>query len=63
MRENLAANEERARKNLELMLLRHDAPLDSVDFDDLAITPKPDEQQRLFELLSSGPSATGSPRR
>jgi DNA polymerase-1 len=51
LRENLIANEERARKNLDLMVLRHDAPLDSVDFDDLAVTPKPDEQQRLFDFL------------
>jgi DNA polymerase-1 len=51
LRENLIANEERARKNLELMILRHDAPLDGVDFDDLAITPNPEEQQRLFDFL------------
>lgn len=51
LRENLGLHEERARKNLELMLLRHDAPLDSVDFDDLAITPNPEEQQRLFDFL------------
>lgn len=51
LRENLGANEERARKNLELMLLRHDAPIDDVDFDDLAITPNPDEQRRLFDFL------------
>ncbi len=51
LRENLGAHEERARKNLELMLLRHDAPLESVDFDDLAITPHPEEQQRLFDFL------------
>jgi DNA polymerase-1 len=51
LRENLTANEERARKNLELMLLRHDAPLDTVDFDDLAITPDPVEQRRLFDFL------------
>jgi DNA polymerase-1 len=51
LRENLAAHEERARKNLELMILRHDAPIDSVDLDDLAITPKPDEVQRLFDFL------------
>ena len=51
LRENLSANEARARKNLELMVLRHDAPLDGVDFDDLAITPKPEEQRRLFDFL------------
>jgi DNA polymerase I len=51
LRENLCAHEERARKNVELMLLRHDAPLDGVDFDDLAITPNPDDQRRLFDFL------------
>ena len=51
LRENLAAHEQRARKNLELMILRHDAPVDSVDLDALAITPKPDEVQRLFDFL------------
>jgi DNA polymerase-1 len=51
LRENLAEHEARARKNLELMILRHDAPLDGVDLDALTITPKPDEQQRLFDFL------------
>jgi DNA polymerase-1 len=51
LRENLAEHEARTRKNLELMLLRHDAPIDTVDFDDLAITPDPEEQQRLFDFL------------
>jgi DNA polymerase-1 len=51
LRENLAAHEARVRKNLELMLLRHDAPLEGVDLDDLAITPDPAEQQRLFDFL------------
>ena len=51
LRENLTAHEARARKNLDLMLLRHDAPLDTVDLDDLAITPDPVEQQRLFDFL------------
>ena len=51
LRENLVANEVRARKNLDLMLLRHDAPIDTVDLDDLAITPDPVEQRRLFDFL------------
>ena len=51
LRDNLAANEERARKNFELMLLRHDAPIDTVDFDALEIAPKPAEVKRLFEFL------------
>ena len=33
LRANLAEHEDRARKNFELMLLRHDAPID-VDLDD-----------------------------
>ncbi|NNE11647.1 MAG: DNA polymerase I [Ilumatobacter sp.] len=51
LRENLAANEDRVRKNLELMILRLDAPIDAVDLDDMAITPHPDEVQRLFDFL------------
>jgi DNA polymerase I len=50
LRANLAEHEDRARKNLELMLLHHDAPLD-VDFDDLAVTPNADELKRLFDFL------------
>ena len=51
LRQNLAEHEQRARKNLELMILRHDAPIDSVDLDSLAIQPKPDDLQRLFDFL------------
>ncbi len=51
LRENLTEHEARARKNLELMILHHDAPIDSVDLDALAISPKPDEVQRLFDFL------------
>src|SRR5918994_1057539 len=51
LRDNLAASEERTRKNLDLMVLRRDAPLDAVDFDSLAIVPKPDEVKRLFDFL------------
>ena len=51
LRQNLGEHEARARKNLELMILRHDAPIDSVDLDSLAIQPKPDEVQRLFDFL------------
>src|SRR3954462_5293970 len=43
LRDNLAASEARTRKNLDLMVLRRDAPLDAVDFESLAVTPKPDE--------------------
>ncbi len=51
LRDNLKEHEERARRNLALMQLRHDAPIASVDLDDLAVTPKPAEVKRLFEFL------------
>lgn len=51
LRDNLREYEERARKNLDLMQLRHDAPIESVDLDDLAVTPKPAEVKRLFDFL------------
>ncbi len=51
LRENLTEHEARARKNLELMVLRHDAPIGSVDLDSLAIQPKPEDLQRLFDFL------------
>jgi DNA polymerase-1 len=51
LRENLIEHEERARKNLDLMLLRHDAPVDDVDFDDLVPKPNADEMKRLFDFL------------
>lgn len=51
LRQNLSENEERARKNLDLMLLRHDAPVDDVDFDDLVPKPNGEEMKRLFDFL------------
>jgi DNA polymerase-1 len=51
LRSNLAEHEERARKNLELMQLRHDAPIDDFDIDDLGVTPNADELKRLFDFL------------
>ncbi len=51
LKSNLIENEERARKNLDLMLLRHDAPVESVDFDDLVPKPNGDEMKRLFSFL------------
>jgi DNA polymerase-1 len=51
LRSSLIDNEARARKNFELMLLRHDAPIDDVDFDDLAVSPNGDELARLFDFL------------
>jgi DNA polymerase-1 len=50
LRSNLAEFEDRARKNRELMVLRHDAPID-VDFDALEVNPDPDEVKRLFDFL------------
>ena len=51
LRANLAENEERARKNRDLMELRRDAPVDDVDFDSLGIQPDADEVKRLFDFL------------
>ena len=54
LRESLAANEARVRKNAEVMVLRRDAPfdLDLSDLDAYAVRP-PDlgEVKRLFEFL------------
>ena len=51
LKQNLVENEARARKNLELMQLHHDAPVDSVDFDSLVPTPDGPEMKRLFDFL------------
>jgi DNA polymerase I len=51
LRASLAEHEERVRKNHELMVLRRDAPLDGVDFDDLAVTPDAAKVHRLFDFL------------
>jgi DNA polymerase I len=50
LRASLAEHEDRVRKNLELMILRHDAPAD-LDIADFAVTPKADEIKRLFDFL------------
>ena len=50
LRESLAANEERARKNVDLMTLRHDAPIE-IDPDDLHLTPNGVELRRVCEFL------------
>ncbi|MGI9643973.1 MAG: 5'-3' exonuclease, partial [Ilumatobacteraceae bacterium] len=51
LRETLPEHEERVRKNFDLMELRHDAPVDEVDFSDLGVTPDADELKRLFDFL------------
>jgi DNA polymerase-1 len=51
LRESLAAHEDRARANYDLMLLRDDAPLDGIDLAQLSARPKPEEARRLFEFL------------
>ncbi len=51
LRASLAEHEERARLNLELMLLRRDAPLDEVDLDHLEPTPRVQDVHRLFDFL------------
>ncbi|HYN34256.1 MAG TPA: DNA polymerase I [Ilumatobacteraceae bacterium] len=50
LRASLTEHEERARKNLDLMVLHHDAPI-HVDPADLAVTPNADELKRLFDFL------------
>lgn len=50
LRASLIENEELARKNEELMSLRHDAPID-VDLTALAVIPNQAEVQRLFDFL------------
>ncbi|MEO1056600.1 MAG: DNA polymerase I [Actinomycetota bacterium] len=51
LRQSLAENEERVRLNLELMVLRSDAPLDGLDLDQLGVQPNAEELKRLFEFL------------
>lgn len=50
LKASLIENEERARKNFELMVLRHDAPVE-VDLDHTAVDPDQAEVKRLFEFL------------
>jgi len=51
LRENLAANEDRARRNHDLMLLRTDAPVGDLSPEVLALTPDSGELRRLFGVL------------
>ena len=51
LRQNLAENEERARRNLDLMILRRDAPIGSIDATTLAPSPDEGEVRRLFDVL------------
>ena len=52
LKSSLIENEARARKNLDLMILRHDAPpIDDILVADLGVDPNPDELQRLFDFL------------
>lgn len=57
LRASLIENEELARKNQELMSLRHDAPID-VDLTALAVNPNQVEVQRLFDFLEFKTMAT-----
>lgn len=50
LRASLSENESRARRNEELMTLRHDAPVD-VDVDDLDVHPSFADVRRLFDFL------------
>ncbi len=47
---SLVEHEERARHNLRMMVLRHDAPVD-VDFAALSVQPNDAEVKRLFDFL------------
>ena len=51
LRASLAEHEDRARLNLELMLLRRDVPLDGIDLDHLEPSPSADDVRRLFDFL------------
>jgi DNA polymerase-1 len=51
LRASLVEHEERARKNLELMRLRHDAPIEDVDLGALGVAPNAEEVARLFDFL------------
>ena len=50
LKASLVENEQLARKNEDLMTLRHDAPID-VDLTNLAVTPNASEVARLFDFL------------
>lgn len=50
LRTSLVENEVRARRNEELMTLRHDAPVD-LDIDDLCPRPNNADVRRLFDFL------------
>ncbi|MGA0895499.1 MAG: DNA polymerase, partial [Ilumatobacteraceae bacterium] len=50
LRENLVANEQRARDNLDLMTLRRNAPVE-VDLAHLTVQPDDAELRRLFDFL------------
>ncbi len=51
LKASLVEHEARARKNLDLMILRHDAPLGETVVSDLGVDPNPDELSRLFDFL------------
>ena len=50
LKSSLLENEQLARKNEDLMTLRHDAPIE-VDLTNLAVTPNAPEVTRLFDFL------------
>lgn len=51
LRQNLSENESRARRNVELMVLRRDAPIGEIDAATLEPTPDIGEVRRMFEML------------
>ena len=50
LKSSLVENEQLARKNEDLMTLRHDAPIE-IDLANLAVTPNAPEVARLFDFL------------
>jgi DNA polymerase I len=51
LRQNLLDNEDRARSNAKLMVLRRDAPIEIVDLGGLTVDPDQAETRRLFDFL------------
>jgi DNA polymerase I len=51
LRTSLAEHEDRVRRNLQLMILRRDAPVDALELGALTVDPDQAEVRRLFDFL------------
>ncbi|MFZ4811098.1 MAG: DNA polymerase I [Ilumatobacteraceae bacterium] len=51
LRQNLVENEAKARLNVEMMVLRRDAPIGEIDLAGLTVEPDQAETRRLFDFL------------